>query len=134
MAGTFRTCEVLAEIHSFPMIVAARDDKDVLTALYSQQKLAPEMANVHHVAWYTLSRAMMPVLSKHFSALASERYPDRGYWDGSKTSIDPEKTARLKDWVLWMEEKYGATQEIPEDVEWDVCALLRQQRSGQRFG
>jgi hypothetical protein len=113
---TFKTSEVLAAIHAFPGLLAASDKSGVIEAFDKLREISPKMAGIDfstsHLGWCELSGSLKPVLRKYFSALAAEPFPDKEYWSNPET-LDPEKIARLGDWVHKMEEKYGATQEVP---------------------
>jgi len=117
----FSTSEVLAEIHSFPGLLAAREKAGIIETFDRLRDITPQMAGVEfgrgHMDWCALSSAMRPVLKGIFSALAAEQWPDREYWKNPAAfgrEVDGEKKARLGEWAESMEAKYGATQDVPD--------------------
>ncbi len=62
--------------------------------------------------WCALNQAMGKVVAQHFPELAAEPIPSSEYWNAPKT-IDPDKVAELKTWVVTLEGKYGATLVVP---------------------
>ena len=128
---TFKTSAVLAAMHSFPAIIAVTKGKkirqgSIIEALGELRELAPEIAGLDyssdHMSWCELAKAMRPVLSRHFTALASEPIPDEEFWS-RPTHLDPGKMENLRQWTLAMDRKYGAMIEVP-DISAEVMQNL----------
>jgi hypothetical protein len=123
----FKTREVLAAIHAFPGLMAAREHSAVMDAFDHLRNISPQLAGVEfergQLEWCALSQAMRPALRRHFSELASERWPDPSYWNNPAAvrKRDAETVARLGEWVSSMEKKYGPTQDVP-----NISAEVRQ--------
>lgn len=113
----FKTSEVLAEMHSFPMILAARQGRGILEVFDEMREVSPRMAGIEdmktdYLSWSKLSRALSPVLKQIFFEMAREEFPDAHYWSDPGKTIDVEKAFRLGAWVKRMENKFGETQEV----------------------
>ena len=114
---TFKTSEILAAIHGFPTIIAAREKQSIIDAFDHLRNISPEIAGIEfpgdHLSWCVLSRATVPVLREHFSALAAEKFPDADYWS-NPDSINPEKMTAMAEWVGQIERKYGVEIKVPD--------------------
>jgi hypothetical protein len=127
MSKTFKTSEVLAAIHAFPSILAARENTGIIEAFDKLRAVTLKMAGVDgatdHLGWCELANSLKPTLSRYFSSLSAEKIPDPEYWH-APPKIEKDKIARLGAWVQDMEKKYGATQEVP-DLSADVTADMK---------
>lgn len=131
MSKTFTTGEVLAAMHAFPAILAARENTGIIEAFDKLRNISPEMAGVDagrdQLGWIDLAGSLKPALGKYFSALAAEKVPDPDYWNAPAT-VDPVKVERLGQWVRKMEQKYGATQQVP-DLSATIAADMKKKDS-----
>lgn len=140
---TFRTSDVLAAIHSFPAIMAVKNNSGIIEAFDQLRDVSPKIAGVEHgrdhLSWSALSQATKLVLEGVFPELAKEQLPDAAYWStpaAEGKDVKPEKLAALGQWVSQMEAKYGATLEVP-DISAAVTANLEyqsQRADGNKWG